>query len=186
MSLPSSETDARSRAVDGRLLPRSSTCPTARPVRTTTSSSSARSLSTALRCGSPLSRARKNLCRLTLRQANVNAGMYASPEAFDHDLHHLFSIAKLFIRPDSPGTVYSDLLVLQVRPGPLARLVHVPALTWPSFRSSHSGSTRSSRSRSVPPSAPLSSTTRRRSRQLAEGRATCSTPRATSLPLAPT
>ncbi|BGP37534.1 hypothetical protein JCM10450v2_001438 [Rhodotorula kratochvilovae] len=46
-------------------------------------------------------------------EANVNAGMYASPEAFDHDLHHLFSIAKLFIRPDSPGTVYSDLLVLQ-------------------------------------------------------------------------
>ncbi|GAA5908307.1 hypothetical protein JCM8208_000372 [Rhodotorula glutinis] len=46
-------------------------------------------------------------------EANVHAGVYGSPEAFDQDLHHLFSIAKLFIRPDSPGTVYSDLMVLQ-------------------------------------------------------------------------
>ncbi|GAA5823811.1 hypothetical protein JCM3770_003011 [Rhodotorula araucariae] len=46
-------------------------------------------------------------------EANINAGVYASPDAFDRDLHHLFYIAKLFIRPDSPGTVYSDLLVLQ-------------------------------------------------------------------------
>lgn len=41
-------------------------------------------------------------------------GLYGTPEAFDRDLFHLFSIGKMFIRPDSPGHVYSDLVVLQV------------------------------------------------------------------------
>lgn len=51
-------------------------------------------------------------------QAKVNAGAYATPEAFDRDLHHLFAVAKLFIRPESPGTIYTDLMVLQVRREP--------------------------------------------------------------------
>jgi chromatin structure-remodeling complex subunit RSC1/2 len=51
-------------------------------------------------------------------QDKVNAGAYATPEAFDRDLHHLFTVAKLFIRPETPGTIYSDLMVLQVRPIP--------------------------------------------------------------------
>ena len=48
-------------------------------------------------------------------------GFYATSEAFDRDLHHLFEIAKKFIKPDTPGKVYTDLLVLQVRSssGPL-------------------------------------------------------------------
>lgn len=39
---------------------------------------------------------------------------YPTPEAFDRDLHHLFTVAKLFIKPETPGTLYSDLVVLQV------------------------------------------------------------------------
>jgi chromatin structure-remodeling complex subunit RSC1/2 len=50
-----------------------------------------------------------------LQQAKVNSGSYPSPEAFDRDLHSLFEAAKLVIKPDNPGTAYSDLVVLQVR-----------------------------------------------------------------------
>ncbi|BGP29735.1 hypothetical protein JCM10296v2_001480 [Rhodotorula toruloides] len=46
-------------------------------------------------------------------EAKVNAGAYSTPEAFDRALHHLFAVAKLFIRPESPGTIYTDLMVLQ-------------------------------------------------------------------------
>ncbi|GAA5841640.1 hypothetical protein JCM11251_004238 [Rhodosporidiobolus azoricus] len=46
-------------------------------------------------------------------QGKVNAGLYPSPEAFDRDLHHLFTSAKSLARPESPGTLYSDLMVLQ-------------------------------------------------------------------------
>ena len=48
------------------------------------------------------------------KQANIRAHAYASAEACDRDLHRLFEVARLFIRPDSPGNVYSDLMVLQV------------------------------------------------------------------------
>ncbi|KAG0655235.1 hypothetical protein C6P46_001101 [Rhodotorula mucilaginosa] len=45
--------------------------------------------------------------------ANIRAHAYASAEACDRDLHRLFEVARLFIRPESPGNVYSDLMVLQ-------------------------------------------------------------------------
>ena len=43
----------------------------------------------------------------------MQQGLYPTPEAFDRDLHRLFTVAKVFVRPDSPGTVYGDLIVLQ-------------------------------------------------------------------------
>ncbi|GJN88156.1 hypothetical protein Rhopal_001113-T1 [Rhodotorula paludigena] len=46
-------------------------------------------------------------------EAGIRAGGYLTPEAFDRDMHHLFTIAKLFVRPDTAGAMYSDLLVLQ-------------------------------------------------------------------------
>lgn len=56
-----------------------------------------------------------SLTRILL-QGRARAGQYATPEAFDRDLHHLFQVARLFIRPETPGNVYADLLVLQVNP----------------------------------------------------------------------
>lgn len=47
-------------------------------------------------------------------QDKIKAGAYPTPEAYDRDLFHLFETAKVFIRPDSPGTIYGDLVVLQV------------------------------------------------------------------------
>ncbi|GAA6009989.1 uncharacterized protein JCM10292_000741 [Rhodotorula paludigena] len=46
-------------------------------------------------------------------EAGIREGAYPTPEAFDRDMHHLFTIAKLFVRPDTAGAMYSDLLVLQ-------------------------------------------------------------------------
>ncbi|GAA5953767.1 hypothetical protein JCM21900_006450 [Sporobolomyces salmonicolor] len=50
---------------------------------------------------------------LSTIESKVNAGAYPSAEAFDRDLHHLFDIAKVLNRPETSGTVYSDLIVLQ-------------------------------------------------------------------------
>ncbi|GAA5949966.1 hypothetical protein JCM10213_004270 [Rhodosporidiobolus nylandii] len=46
-------------------------------------------------------------------EEKIKSGAYPTPEAFDRDLHHLFEIMKIFIRPESGGTLYSDLMVLQ-------------------------------------------------------------------------
>ncbi|GAA5913718.1 hypothetical protein JCM6882_002325 [Rhodosporidiobolus microsporus] len=46
-------------------------------------------------------------------EAKVNAGAYPSPDAFDRDLFRLFAAAKLFVRPETPGTLFSDLMMLQ-------------------------------------------------------------------------
>ncbi|GAA5875443.1 hypothetical protein JCM3774_002985 [Rhodotorula dairenensis] len=45
--------------------------------------------------------------------ANIRSHVYASAEACDRDLHRLFEAARLFIKPDTPGNGYSDLMVLQ-------------------------------------------------------------------------
>ncbi|GAA5821514.1 hypothetical protein JCM10212_000922 [Sporobolomyces blumeae] len=50
---------------------------------------------------------------LSTIDAKIRARQYPTPEAFDRDLMHLFDTAKVFIRPDTPGTLYSDLIVLQ-------------------------------------------------------------------------
>ncbi|GAA5993188.1 hypothetical protein JCM10908_001332 [Rhodotorula pacifica] len=50
---------------------------------------------------------------LNMIDANIRAGAYASAEQCDRDLYRLFEVARLFIRPESPGSVYSDLTVLQ-------------------------------------------------------------------------
>ncbi|BGP53612.1 hypothetical protein JCM8202v2_001179 [Rhodotorula sphaerocarpa] len=46
-------------------------------------------------------------------QAKVRGGLYPSAEACDRDLFRLFEVAKLFIQPETPGSAYSDLMVLQ-------------------------------------------------------------------------
>ncbi|GAA5951380.1 hypothetical protein JCM3765_002464 [Sporobolomyces pararoseus] len=50
---------------------------------------------------------------LSTIEAKIRMGAYPNPEAFDRDLFHLFETAKVFIRPETPGTVYGDLVVLQ-------------------------------------------------------------------------
>lgn len=65
-------------------------------------------------------------------QARIHEGFYMSPEAFDRDLHRLFTVAKVFVRPDSPGTVYADIIVLQRVYFELTKTptgVRVPAMT---------------------------------------------------------
>lgn len=54
-----------------------------------------------------------NPVSLELIQSRVMANLYPSAEAFDRDLYSLFEIAKLFIKPDAPGHLYTDLVVLQ-------------------------------------------------------------------------
>ncbi|POY72927.1 hypothetical protein BMF94_4003 [Rhodotorula taiwanensis] len=54
-----------------------------------------------------------NPISLNVIEERIRAGFYTSAEAFDRDLHRLFEVAKLFIRPDATGTAYSDLMVLQ-------------------------------------------------------------------------
>ncbi|ORY80739.1 hypothetical protein BCR35DRAFT_325164 [Leucosporidium creatinivorum] len=55
----------------------------------------------------------KDPIALDIIENKARNGLYPSPEAFDRDLYHLFTVAKLFIRRDSPGSIYSDLIVLQ-------------------------------------------------------------------------
>lgn len=52
---------------------------------------------------------------LNIIDAKVRGGLYPSAEACDRDLFRLFEVAKLFIQPETPGSAYSDLMVLQVR-----------------------------------------------------------------------
>ncbi|KAK4703189.1 chromatin structure-remodeling complex subunit RSC1/2, partial [Phenoliferia sp. Uapishka_3] len=54
-----------------------------------------------------------NPIALDVIESRARAGEYTTPEAFDRDLHHLFQVARIFIRPETPGNVYSDLIVLQ-------------------------------------------------------------------------
>ncbi|KAL8276216.1 hypothetical protein RQP46_011377 [Phenoliferia psychrophenolica] len=54
-----------------------------------------------------------NPIALDVIETRAKAGGYATPEAFDRDLHHLFQVARLFIRPETPGKVFTDLIVLQ-------------------------------------------------------------------------
>ncbi|KAM0752435.1 hypothetical protein T439DRAFT_208225 [Meredithblackwellia eburnea MCA 4105] len=54
-----------------------------------------------------------NPIALDIIEQRVRTGDYPNAEAFDRDLNHLFVISRNFMGPDSPGTLYSDLMTLQ-------------------------------------------------------------------------
>lgn len=52
---------------------------------------------------------------LDIVQSRAESDYYRDPQEFDKDLLHVFTTAKIFIRPSTPGTYWGDLLQLQVR-----------------------------------------------------------------------
>lgn len=52
---------------------------------------------------------------LDIVQSRAESDYYREAQEFDKDLLHVFTTAKIFIRPNTPGTYWGDLLQLQVR-----------------------------------------------------------------------
>lgn len=63
---------------------------------------------------------------LDIVQSRAESDYYREAQEFDKDLLHVFTTAKIFIRPNTPGTYWGDLLQLQQLYQELTKFIHPP------------------------------------------------------------